>query len=196
MLDFFDSLYKTNTGGNLSINDFHVNSENKKFGLNYLATSPSVLVKSIEYLNLIDLSNFTFIDLGSGKGRSLIVANHVGFKTIIGVEFAKELADISIENMKLLGLENVEIFNIDASTFKFTQRSILLYMFNPFSKEVMSKVIENIKSSLFDDLYIIYNNPQCAYLFDESGCFTFLGNVPDLVEDEVKIWHFNSADVV
>jgi len=39
----------------------------------------------------IDLSKFTFIDLGAGKGRALLMASDYLFQKIIGVEFMPEL---------------------------------------------------------------------------------------------------------
>src|SRR5437016_979449 len=35
-----------------------------------------------------DLSDYSFIDFGSGKGRVLVIAAGRGFKEVIGVEFA------------------------------------------------------------------------------------------------------------
>jgi len=42
----------------------------------------------------------SIIDLGSGKGRVLMVARHFGFTNITGIDFAKELCEQAIANMK------------------------------------------------------------------------------------------------
>ncbi|MBZ5489392.1 MAG: class I SAM-dependent methyltransferase [Acidobacteriia bacterium] len=46
------------------------------------------------------LQDFTFIDLGSGKGRALLMAAQYGFKRIIGVEFMPELHRVAQENIR------------------------------------------------------------------------------------------------
>jgi hypothetical protein len=46
------------------------------------------------------LQDFTFIDLGSGKGRVLLMAAAYGFKRIIGVEFMPELHRVAEENIR------------------------------------------------------------------------------------------------
>jgi len=46
------------------------------------------------------LRDFTFVDLGSGKGRVLLMASHYPFKRIIGVEFIPELHQVAQENIR------------------------------------------------------------------------------------------------
>jgi len=46
------------------------------------------------------LRDFTFIDLGSGKGRVLLMASDYPFKRIIGVEFMPELHRAAQENVR------------------------------------------------------------------------------------------------
>src|SRR5215831_4326085 len=40
-----------------------------------------------------DLTDFTFVDFGSGKGRTILHASRLNFTRIIGVEFARELCE-------------------------------------------------------------------------------------------------------
>ena len=40
----------------------------------------------------IDFHKFTFIDVGSGKGRTLLMASEYGFKQIVGVELIRGIA--------------------------------------------------------------------------------------------------------
>jgi tRNA G46 methylase TrmB len=43
---------------------------------------------------------FTFVDIGSGKGRALLVASELPFAKIVGVELSHELNRIAQENIK------------------------------------------------------------------------------------------------
>src|SRR5262245_17564627 len=47
----------------------------------------------------IRFEDFTFVDLGSGKGRALVLAAELRFGRIIGVEFSHELHDVAVANI-------------------------------------------------------------------------------------------------
>src|SRR5215469_11495850 len=51
--------------------------------------------EAIEDLPIDDFANYTFIDIGSGKGRMLFVAAEYPFEKVIGVEFAVDLHEIA-----------------------------------------------------------------------------------------------------
>ena len=133
---------------------------------------------------LSELSEYTdetiekdlFIDYGSGKGAALIHASALGFKQVYGVEFAKELHDTSVENIKKLKLTNIHALHQDATTFVPPVETTVIYFFNPFDAVVMDKVVEQIsaqKENFLKDVYVIYGRPTCANLLDKS--FTLLG---------------------
>src|SRR5579864_7137056 len=77
----------------------------------YFATEPWLFEQIIQALALsiqksavsqsVDstLRDFTFIDLGSGKGRVLLMASDYPFKRIIGVEFMLELHRVAQKNI-------------------------------------------------------------------------------------------------
>ena len=48
---------------------------------------------------------FNFIDFGSGKGRCLLMAGILGFKNVIGIEFAKDLCEWAKRNK--LSFQNI-----------------------------------------------------------------------------------------
>ena len=57
----------------------------------------------------------TFVDYGSGKGRALIVAALYGFTKIIGIEFAKELCEISETNIQTMRSKFPDADGLDRS---------------------------------------------------------------------------------
>jgi hypothetical protein len=65
----------------------------------YFATEPWLFEQLMQALP-IDFTQFTFIDLGSGKGRVLLMASAYPFKRIIGVEFMPELHRVAQENIR------------------------------------------------------------------------------------------------
>lgn len=162
----FDDSNGTDTGGTVPLWSYTIKSSNAVFGGSYQATD-EVALKTV--LSLLPLSpqDYTFIDLGCGKGRALIVAQRYGFSQVIGLEFAKELIDVAYDNIKLLGLNNVTLIHDDAAMFaKFSSRMVV-YMFNPFSAEVMAQVLRNLVNSQSRECYIVYGNPEHRKLLDD-----------------------------
>ena len=48
----------------------------------------------------IDFREFTFLDIGSGKGRALLLAAEYPFRRIVGVELMPELNSMAEENIR------------------------------------------------------------------------------------------------
>ena len=112
----------------------------------------------------MDPNDFVFIDFGSGKGRTLLLASEWRFKKIIGVEFARDLHEIAhkncrtYRNSKQRCLE-IESVHMDATEFPLPNGKSVYYFFNPFSPEIFSKVLENIRKSFIArprKIYIFY----------------------------------------
>ena len=96
------------------------------------------------------LDQFTFLDLGSGKGRVLFVAAQQGFRKVIGVEYALELHNAAQENLRRSTLpekDRIELVLGDAGTFEFPPDPLIIYGCNPFNETVMARVIENLTRS-------------------------------------------------
>src|ERR1700747_1686179 len=85
----------------------------------------------------LDFRDFTFIDLGSGKGRTLLMASDYPFRRIVGVELLPALHQIAEENLAKYASESqkcsaLEAICGDATDFPFPAEPTLLYLFNPF----------------------------------------------------------------
>ena len=69
------------------------------FGIRYQPTKIARLRKIFGELR-ISFDDYVFLDLGSGKGRTLLIASEFSFKRIIGVEVLSELHLISEKNIR------------------------------------------------------------------------------------------------
>jgi hypothetical protein len=99
------------------------------------------------------LQDFTFIDLGSGKGRVLLMASDYPFKRIIGVEFMPELHRAAEQNIANYSNDRqryrqIETVCMDARDFQFPLEPLLVYLFNPFDEPAFARVLENLRHSL------------------------------------------------
>jgi hypothetical protein len=100
-----------------------------------------------------DLSDTTFIDIGSGKSRTLLLASHYPFRNVVGVEFARELVAVARRN--IAGYRNpgqkcraLSVVEGDAAAYPFPDAPLVVYFYNPFSKDVFDLVLANLTASL------------------------------------------------
>ena len=114
----------------------------------------------------IDFSKYVFVDLGCGKGRAVLLASGYPFKKIIGVEFAKELYEIALENARSWRPKRkcgpIEFVWADILEFEIPDDCCVLYFYHPFSEIVLSRLLENVLRSLEAcqrDIFIVYVNP-------------------------------------
>lgn len=183
--DDFDVTHGTDTVRQVQLWEFRIASPNRRFGERYQTTSEQELVDAINFLRE-NLNTFTFIDLGCGKGRALLVAAHLGFKRLIGVEFAVELVEIARVNLAKMGVANAVVEYADAADFLFPNGDVVLYLYNPFSAEVMQTVVAHLRESHPRKLYVIYTVPKAAEVLDLSGFLSRLGCPPG--RPHIQVW--------
>jgi len=129
----------------------------------------------------VDLRQCTFIDVGSGKGRALLLAMEYPFRKILGVELLPELNQIAQENICKLsgpgrGHEVVEAICTDATEFSFPPDPLVVLLFNPLPETGLRKLMRNLERSLRENprsVHVIYANP----VFEE-----IVGNTPLLTK--------------
>lgn len=105
---------------------------------------------------------WTLIDLGCGKGRTLIIGAQLGFR-VYGVEFQPALAAIARRNLTQLGYAATVITG-DARTVALPNGPLLVYLYNPFHKAVMTAVATRLRQHP-SDVVAMYVNPYCADAF-------------------------------
>jgi len=128
----------------------------------------------------IDFSQFTFIDLGSGKGRTLLMASEYAFRKIMGVELMAGLHQIALENLSAYKSDSQKCFAIeaicgDAADFPFPDEALVLYLFNPLPESSLKRVLARLEESLKAyprPLYVLYHNPLLEGVVSESTGLT------------------------
>lgn len=132
----------------------------------YQPTEPALFHEMLQSLRT-DFADFTFLDLGSGKGRSLLMASEYPFRRIVGVELLPELHRVAWENLRKYAKEGqrcrvLESLCGDAREFQFPAEPTVLYLFNPLPEVGLVKVIENLERSLLEHprrVLVLYHNP-------------------------------------
>jgi SAM-dependent methyltransferase len=108
---------------------------------------------ALRELPIDDYSDYTFIDIGSGKGRVLFLAAEHPFRRVQGVEFATHLHEDALANIQRYShwrqrCANIESINADAAEFEFPNENLVIYFANPFGPETMGRVLANLDQSL------------------------------------------------
>jgi len=124
-----------------------------------------------------DFHNFIFIDLGSGKGRTLLMASDHPFRRIVGVELLPALHQAAQKNLREYRNEAQKCFALesicaDASEFDFPEEPMVLYLFNPLPESGLRRVIANLEQSLRDHprvVFVLYHNPLLEHVLSESA---------------------------
>ena len=117
-----------------------------------------------------------FLDVGSGKGRALLIASRFPFRKLIGVEISRHLAEVSKKNIRSFqgGVERFRIVRKNASEYEIPDEVTHLFMNDPFSEEVFEKVLRSTKRSLKRrprTLYFIYVIPKQVDIFAKHFLF-------------------------
>jgi SAM-dependent methyltransferase len=143
----------------------------------YIPTTPRAGRHILRDLPIADFSTYTFIDMGSGKGRMLLLAAEQPFRRIVGVEFASDLHALAQTNVRRYRNSkqvcfNIESVHMDAMQYQFPTEPLLLYFFYPFHQEVMEQVIQNLDRSLGEhprDVILVYHNPVLSSVVEAAS---------------------------
>jgi Histone methylation protein DOT1 len=171
----FDQAFGTDTETMVPLWRLHIDSNNRSEGIRYQTMDPDEIRIAIASLP-IHYEDFVFVDLGSGKGRCLLIASELPFKKVVGVEFSSELNRIAISNIAKYPTHcsNVLSLHGDAALYDFPPDNLVIYLYHPFDKPVFCRVLDNLERSFKSvdrEVFIVYFNPKFANLLDESGLF-------------------------
>ena len=131
----------------------------------YQPSEPELFHRILDELK-IDHSQFVFIDLGSGKGRTLLMASDFSFRKIIGAEIIPELHTIAEQNLARYHSDQQKCFALeawlgDAREFPYHPEPLVLYLFNPFPADILCDVLHQIHATFVQkprEIFVIYHN--------------------------------------
>lgn len=172
----FDVRFGVDTSRATVPSDLRIVSDTAKWGVHYAPTETGLLERMMGHVQA-SVQDYTFIDLGSGKGSVLLRASEYPFRRIIGVEYSRSLVDIAKGNIlryrsPTQQCRHIECVCGDASDFVFPVEPTVLYLFNPFQGKVMDRVLKRLNQSLRQhsrDLWVIYLVPWEHRKFKRMG---------------------------
>lgn len=133
------------------------------------------------------LQEVSFIDVGAGMGRAVLLAAELPFRRVVGVELNPTLTRIAQRNMAVWraserALAPMKMICGDAVDFPLPAWPCLAFMFNPFGAPVMRRLLAAWSKTMaghpaqLDILYV--NNEQERVLELQAGfARLFLGQI-------------------
>jgi len=152
------------------------------FHSSYQPTEPAAFHEMMSRLP-INFAEFTFVDLGSGKARVLLMAADYPFRRVLGVELLPELHRVAQENIaryhsELRRCAQIESVCADGRDFVFPPEPTVLFLFNPLPEPGFAQVIVNVENSLRQcprPFYMLYHNPVWEHLVARSPALRKIG---------------------
>lgn len=184
----FDAQFGTDTGDYLLPRELAGGNDHDSLNYGYSAIAPSVFREALARWRDTPpgaarrLSAYTFVDVGAGKGRALLLAAEAPFRRVIGVELNEDLARTARRNVARWNSvtrprSQVRVMHADAMEFRWPRGPLLVYLYNPFACELIERLATKLAgaaapaSGLVDLLYV---NPTCADVLSRHGKFSLL----------------------
>lgn len=116
-----------------------------------------------------------FVDVGSGKGKTLYYAAQLGFRKCVGIEVAPPLVRLAERNLRRLALTtDVELLLRDAGEVSAAELAAgtVFYLYHPFYEETLTKFLAALVDSQAirpRSITVVYHNARFTGPFEQNG---------------------------
>lgn len=187
----FDLQFGVRTSGLISGRNLKCGSISDRHNTAYYGVAPSVFHEMIALWRRSKpagaINEFSFVDVGAGMGRAVLMASELSFRGVTGVELNPTLARIARKNVTIwkargFARSPIRIVCKDAVQFKLPMGPCVAFLFNPFGSSVMRQLLktwsrqQEVRGGPLDILYV--NNEQETVLRRQPGLVRlFVGKV-------------------
>lgn len=125
----------------------------------------------------VDPQASTFVDLGAGMGRVVLLAARRPFRAVIGVEISPALVEIARENLAAARdprriARDVKVVRADAAAYALPRGDLVVYMYNPFRGPVLDAVLARLNSAGDRaNVVLLYHTAVERAAVDATGAF-------------------------
>ena len=146
-------------------------TETARFDLyNYEPSTPDVVNRVLDLLD-VGPEGWSFVDLGSGKGRAVLLASLRPFRTAVGIEWRRGLHRRAQANLAAFAARGgprcpIELHCGDAATHPLPDGPLVVYLYTPFPAAVVHDVLVRLQGR---DHRLCYVNPRESPLVEAMG---------------------------
>ncbi len=125
----------------------------------------------------------TFVDLGAGMGRVVLLAARRPFRAVIGVEISPALAEIARENLAAAHdprrvARDLRVVRADAGAYAFPPGDLTVYLYNPFAAPVLAAVLANLRAGPAGrEVALLYHTPVERAAIDATEAFELVADL-------------------
>jgi SAM-dependent methyltransferase len=188
----FDQIHGTDTSGLVPAADLITGHPHDEHVTAYYAVAPSIFRELVQRWRDIPPpeppSTYTFLDLGCGKGRALMLASEFNFREVVGVELNAAMVTIAQRNISLWTrahaedptaqrIAQIRVLHGDALETPFPASPTVAFLFHPFEEPVVKPLLRRIESAFarrVGELDILYVNAEHGATLDAHPAFRLL----------------------
>lgn len=192
----FDHKWGTDTSREVTMSELDFPADLRAASHHYQASGAHILDQTIACA-AIDPAKFTFVDLGCGKGRVVLLAAARGFPRVIGVEFSPRLVATAMANAQTFlarggATVTPEFWRGNAADFTVPAGDVFVYLYNSFGADILNGCLAQMEHAKRLDparrIVLAYVNPQHGAAVaaragwregapgDDMRCFEYLGD--------------------
>lgn len=128
------------------------------------------------------IEQFTFIDVGAGMGRAVLLAAEYPFKRVVGIELNPLLVKVAQRNLEVWQAAGksrtpMQVICADAVDAPFANGPCVVFLFNPFGASVMRRLLKRLAIVFADckeQLDLMYVNHEQDHVIERQTGFTRL----------------------
>jgi len=124
----------------------------------------------------------TFVDVGAGMGRVVLLAARRPFRAVVGVELSPALVAVARDNLVAADdprrvARDVRIVRADAARYAFPRGDLVVYLYNPFRAPVLQALLRRLQRGPAREVVLLYHTPVERAVIDAEGGFELLADV-------------------
>lgn len=131
----------------------------------------------------ISPQGWTFVDVGAGMGRVVMLASMRSFRQIIGVEVSGALCETARDNLvrwrrvyEHPACRDVRIVCADAAAYRFPRGNLVVYFYNPFGERTLAQIADALAAHE-EECYVVYHTPIHRAVFDAHARFELIAQL-------------------
>jgi SAM-dependent methyltransferase len=126
----------------------------------------------------------TFVDVGAGMGRAVILAAQYPFKQVVGIEVSPALYEVAKENLAIVRARNLRSRDVrlergDARIANYPPGDLVVFLFNPFDAEALRATLASVVNRRDSGAtWLLYHTPVERAVIDAMPDWELVAELP------------------